>query len=129
MRRLIAAAALLALAGCGGSGKAATFEVKVDGSPFPVTLLRDGKTVVAENAQARLRYQLNGSGVQHSLTNVLSSDGDVYQVGTNEPGRTATVTVQATATGAAIDVSLHPADGIALVIDAFDTTPNEHFLG
>ena len=130
MRRLIAAVALLALAGCGGgSGKAATIQVKVDKTPFRITLLRDGKPVVAEDMDARLRYQLNGTGVQHSLTNLISSHGDVYRVATNEPGRTATVTVAATPTGARIDVAIQPASGIALVIDAFDTKPQEHFLG
>ena len=40
---------------------------------------------------------------------------------TTEPGRTATVTVATTATGAEIKVALHPATGIQLVYDAFDT--------
>ncbi len=129
MRRLIAVAALAALTGC-GSGKASDqVQIKVDQSPFRITIFQNGKLLVAEDSNARLRYQLNGTGEQHSLTNVISSKGDVYRVATNEPGRTATVTVAATPTGARIDVAVHPAAGIALVIDAFDTKPHEHFLG
>ena len=70
MRRLIAAAAVVALAGCGAGGGAQDrgLTIHVDKSPFRITLLKDGKTVVAEDAKARLRYQLAGTGDQHSLT-------------------------------------------------------------
>jgi alpha-D-xyloside xylohydrolase len=130
MRRLIAAAALLALAGCGSSSPPrGGIEVKVDRSPFRISILRDGATVVSEDAGARLRYQLTGSGIQHSLTKVVSASGDTYSVATDEPGRTATVTVVPRSDGAQIEVALHPARGVQQVYDAFSTTPGEHFLG
>ena len=119
MRRLIVAAALLALAGCGASGPRPGIAIRVDRNPFRISILRDGKTVVAEDLRARLRYQLAGSGIQHSLTKVVSSHGDAYTVATNEPGRTAAVTVVARADGARIEVALHPARGVQQVYDAF----------
>jgi len=129
MRRLIAAGALLALAGCGSGSAAGGVSVRVDRNPFRITILNDGKTVVAEDKVARLRYQLGSSGVQHTLTHVISSKGDVYEVATNEPGRSAIVTVTTTATGARIQLSLHPETGVQQVYDSFDTLPAEHFLG
>jgi alpha-D-xyloside xylohydrolase len=129
MRRLIVAAALLAIAGCGSGGPHAGIAVHVDGNPFRITVLNDGKAVVAEDEDARLRYQLAATGNQYSLTKVLSSKGSTYQVATSEPGRTATVTVAPTATGARVEVKLHPASGVQQVYDAFDAAPDEHFLG
>jgi len=92
MRRLIAVAALAALGGCGSTPAPHGISLKIDKSPFLVTVLDDGKTVVAEDGDARLRYQLASTGAVHELTNVTSSTGGVYQVATDEPGRTATVT-------------------------------------
>ncbi|HEX4520321.1 MAG TPA: TIM-barrel domain-containing protein [Gaiellaceae bacterium] len=132
LRPLILVAALAALAGCGGSHDAAPgITIHVDTSPFRISVLRDGKTVVTEDKDARLRYQLTSTGDQYFLTKVISHDGDTYRVATNEPGghRTATVKVTQTATGADIDLALHPATGIQQVYDAFDSAPNEHFLG
>ena len=66
---------------------------------------------------ARLRYQLAvDRRAVHTLTNVTSSKGDVYQVATDEPGRTATVTVAPTPTGARIELALHPATDIQQVL-------------
>ena len=129
MRRLIAAAALAAvLAGCGSSKPHSNLTVRVDQSPFRLTIMRSGRLVVAENATARLRYQLT-DGDQHSLTKVTSSHGDTYEVATDEPGRTATVTVDSTADGFDIGVQLEPATNVQDVFDAFTATPDEHFLG
>jgi alpha-D-xyloside xylohydrolase len=102
--------------------------VHVDRSPFRVSILRDGKTVVAEDSSARLRYQLH-SDRQYELTKVLSQAGNTYRVATDEPGRTATVTVTSTATGARLDVELHPSTGIQEIFDSFDSKPADHFLG
>jgi alpha-glucosidase (family GH31 glycosyl hydrolase) len=129
MRRLIAASALLLLlAGCGRTAQPG-LTVRIDRSSFRISVLRDGKTVVAEDPHARLRYQLTASGDQHFLGKVISSHGDIYQVATNEPGRTATVTVTPRADGVRIEMELHPAAGVQQVYDAFDTSPGEHFLG
>ena len=119
------------LAGCGGSHHPSRgISLRVDTNPFRITVLRDGKNVVAENEGARLRYQLAATGDQYFLTKVNSKHGDTYRVATNEPGgRTATVKVTQTATGADIDLALHPATGVQQVLDAFDSAPDEHFLG
>jgi alpha-D-xyloside xylohydrolase len=131
MRRLMAVAALAALGGCGSSAAPKGISLKIDKSPFRVTVLNDGKPVVAENENqgSRLRYQLASSGDLQILTNVTSSKGDVYQVATNEPGRTATAIVTRTATGARIHVVLHPATDVQEVYDSFDAAPADHFLG
>ena len=128
MRRLIAAAALgLLLAGCGSRHHG--LSVKVDTNPFRVTVLENGKTLVAEDKAARLRYQLRSSGEQYSLTKVISSAGNVYRVATSEPGRTATVTVTRRPSGFRIAMQLHPAADVQQVYDAFDTSGSDHFLG
>ncbi len=129
LRRLVPAAALLALVGCGSSSPPAGIAVHIDSNPFRISILHDGKTVVTEDEHARLRYQLTATGEQYFLTKVTSHQGDTYQVATNEPGRTATVSVMQTATGANVDLSLHPATGVQQVYDAFDSAPDEHFLG
>src|SRR5262249_37332029 len=110
MRRLIAVVALTAaVGGCGSSPAPHGFSLEIDRSPFRVSVLENGKTVVAENEDARLRYQLASTGAVHELTNVTSAKGSVYQVATDEAGRTATVTVATTATGARLQLVLHPA--------------------
>ena len=129
MRRLIAVAAVAALASCGSAPVPRGVSVHVDANPFRVTILRDGRAVVSEDSGARLRFEVAPANYEYSLTHVLSAHGDRYQVGTTEPGRTATVTVRPTTTGAAVTVALHPSANVTEVYDAFDTTPSEHFLG
>jgi alpha-D-xyloside xylohydrolase len=129
MRRLILFVAIVALGGCGSSPAPHGISLKIEKSPFRITVLNDGKPVVAEDKDARLRYELAGNGVVNKLTNVISSHGDVYQVATQEPGRTATVTVSTTKTGARIQLALHPTTGVLQVYDAFDTLPTDHFVG
>ncbi len=132
LRRLAASAALAAVAGCGAAHHPSqAISVQIDTNPFRITILRDGKTVVTEDEHARLRYQLASTGDQYFLTKVISKQGDVYRVATSEPGgrRTATVKVTQTATGADVDLTLHPGTGVQQVYDAFDAVPHEHFLG
>ena len=129
MRRLIAIAGVALLAGCGGGGTQSGLAVHVDTNPFRVTVVENGKTIVSEDKGARLRYQLISTGDQHTLTKVLKQRGDVYTVATDEAGRFATVTVQQTATGARIDLQLHPTTDVQQVYDAFDTSSHDHFLG
>jgi alpha-D-xyloside xylohydrolase len=121
------------LGGCGSTdapskGRAGV-ALEVESTPFAVSLTRAGKRVVGEVAGHRLRYRLHSNDREYALTNVLSRRGDVYRVATNEPGRTATVTVARTATGARIDVSLHPATDVQEIYDAFESHPGDHFLG
>jgi alpha-D-xyloside xylohydrolase len=131
MGRLIAAAAIaVALAGCGSSAHApAGLSIRADSSPFRLTLVQDGEVVVAQDEHARFRYQLRSSGEQRSLTNVTSSSGGVYQVATNEPGRTATVTVSRTRAGFHVSLRLHPETDVQQVYDAFGASQGDHFLG
>ena len=118
MRRLIFFAALAALGGCGSGSSMHGISIHVDSKPFLVTVLDNGKTVVSESKDGRLRYQLASTGEIHTLTNVTSSKGSVYQVATDEPGRTATVTVTRTPSGARIQLALHPTTDIQQVYDA-----------
>ena len=103
--------------------------VRVDEDPFRITVLRDGETVVTQDEDARLRYQLASSGEQHKLTKVTRRRrrqlGDsVYEVATDEPGRTATVTRAPDAAGRARLASrLHPETDVQQVYDAFDDRP------
>ncbi len=130
--RLVALVVLVLLAGCGSSHHDARgISLRIETNPFQIAILRDGKTVVTEDKHARLRYELASTGDQYFLTKVISKQGDTYQVATNEPGgnRTATVKVTQTATGAEIDLVLHPGTGVQQVYDAFDSAPTDHFLG
>jgi alpha-D-xyloside xylohydrolase len=129
MRRLIVFAAIAALGGCGSSPAPHGISLKIDKSPFRITVLDNGKPVVTEDENARLRFEHASTGVVHKLTSVISSHGNVYQVATEEPGRTATVTVSTTKTGARIQLAIHPATDIVQVLDAFDTSPADHFVG
>jgi alpha-D-xyloside xylohydrolase len=126
---LVITAAAAVAAGCASGGSGAGLSVHVERTPFRISVERNGKTVVAEDQDARLRYQLASNGLQHKLTNVISSHGDVYDVATDESGRTATVTVAPTKTGVRVAVQLHPATNVAMVFDAFDTGAGDHFLG
>jgi alpha-D-xyloside xylohydrolase len=131
MRRVTVAAAALvcALAACGSGSPEKGLSLKIETNPFRVTLLENGKTLVTEDKDARLRYQLRSTGDQFALTKVLSSHGNTYRIGTSEPGRTATVTVTRRASGYRVTMQLHPAAGVQQVYDAFDTAPSDHFLG
>src|SRR4051794_20368307 len=130
MRRLTGAAALACLlAACGSSGAQNGLSLKVDTNPFRLTLVQDGKTLVAEDKDARLRYQVRPSGDQFTLPKVLSSSGNVYRVATSEPGRTATVTLTRGSSGFHVAVRLRPDADVEQVYDAFDTAPGDHFLG
>jgi alpha-D-xyloside xylohydrolase len=129
MRGLTALAAVAVLAGCGSGSPHPGLAIKVDTNPFRLTVVRDGKVVVAENAGARLRYQLISSNDQHKLTRTTSSHGNVYEVATDEAGRTATVSVTHIRHGFHVSLQLHPAANVQQVYDAFDAQPDEHFLG
>jgi alpha-D-xyloside xylohydrolase len=119
-----------AVAGCGSAdGKESGLAIRVEEDPFRLTLLRDGEPVAAQAADGRLRYKLR-SGVQHRLTKVTSSDdGDVFEVATDEPGRTATVAVVPTGVGYRVSLRLHPETDVEQVYDAFEARADEHFLG
>jgi alpha-D-xyloside xylohydrolase len=130
MRGLTGGVALACLlVACGSSSPQPGLSLKVDTNPFRLTLAENGKTIVAEDKDARLRYQVRPSGNQFSLTKVLSSSGNVYQVATSEPGRTATVTLTRGTSGFHVAVRFHPDTNVEQVYDAFDTAQGDHFLG
>jgi alpha-D-xyloside xylohydrolase len=129
MRKLTALAAVLALTGCGGAAHRAGLSIQIDRDPFRVTVLENGKPIVRESLDGRLRYQLAGSGNQYALTKVISSHGNAYRVATTEAGRTATVVVARNAHGVRLSMQLHPAVNVQQVYDAFEAHAADHFLG
>ncbi len=126
---LAAGLALALLAGCGSGHAQPGIALHVAQNPFRLTVVDDGKTVVAEDATEALSYEVRGKAPVFTLTKVLSSADGVYRVATTEPGRTATVSVRRRNRGFSISVRLHPATGVAQILDAFDTKAGEHFLG
>jgi alpha-D-xyloside xylohydrolase len=129
MRRLTALAAVLAITGCGGGAHRSGLSIQIGRDPFRVTVLQNGKAVVSESLDGRLRYQLADSGNQFALTYVMSSHGDAYRVATTEAGRTAAVVVARDAHGVRLSMQLHPAANVQQVYDAFEAHAGDHFLG
>ena len=125
----VVAAACLPVFGAGCGSSQAGLRLEVQERPFKLTVVRDGKTVVAEDAAARLRYKLASNDAVHELTDVTSREGDVYEVATDEPGRTATVSVARKQHGFHVSVRVHPEADVAQVFDSFEARPNEHYLG
>lgn len=125
----VAVVLLVCLGGCGSSSVPAGVSVRVGRDPFLVTVRSGASTVVAEDAGARLGFEVGSTGARYWLTGVISVRGDRYRVATDEPGRTATVTVEPVGSGVRIDVGLHPAAGVLAVYDAFVSRPGAHFLG
>jgi alpha-D-xyloside xylohydrolase len=131
MRKLTAAVALaLVLTACGsGNAKTSGISARVDSNPFRISLVENGKTVVSEDKNARLRYEVAPSGDEYQLTKVISSRGDVYTVATSEHGRTATVVVQRRPNEVHVTIALHPSRDVEAVYDAYDAHADDHFLG
>ena len=117
------------LSGC-GSGGGVSPGLRIQHDPFAIAIVSHGRVLVSESS-ARLRYELASSGAIYSLTKVISSSdhGERYRVGTNEPGRTATVSVMPTEHGYRIDVELHPSRDVLELYDSFEVPTGVHFLG
>src|SRR5262249_49484314 len=89
----------------------------------------------------RLAYQVGGPDagtdpVFHRATNLLGTrqvpGGTAYTVATDEPGRSATVTVARTPQGVQVRWSLSPAGsaaGVTAMFEALTAGPAEHYLG
>ncbi|HXH96107.1 MAG TPA: TIM-barrel domain-containing protein [Gaiellaceae bacterium] len=114
----------------GGARAEAGIALRVQRAPFRLTLVSEGRTLARESARpTRLRYQLLSTGQQFTLTRVLSVRNGAYRVGTNEPGRTATVRIKRTRHGFRVVVRIEPGTDVQQVYDSFETNPGDHFLG
>ncbi|MCO5999916.1 TIM-barrel domain-containing protein [Actinoallomurus rhizosphaericola] len=118
---------------------------RVDAAPFGLTFLDHGRPVTAEAGGAvagpggRLSYQVGGSvtsqdgATYHRLTDLVSRrpirGGTAYTVATDEPARTATVTVTRTAQGVRVRWSFSPSSDVTAVFEALTAGGNEHYLG
>jgi alpha-glucosidase (family GH31 glycosyl hydrolase) len=120
----------------------------VSAAPFALTF-RHGHRVIAQEAPGnidgpggRLVYQAGGSAdsqagaTWHRVTDLMSTrriaGGDEYTVATDEPGRTATVRVVRTRSGARVQWQLTSSDRAAapvtVVLDALSARSTEHYL-
>jgi alpha-D-xyloside xylohydrolase len=126
---LIAAAALVATAVAPAAAEAITWSA--DPAPFRLTFT-DGDAVVARQApDGRMSYLAGGA--THHLTDLITSapvaGGTAYTVATDEPGRTATVTVTSTPQGARVHWALSDPADVTTMFEAFTAAPDEHYVG
>jgi alpha-D-xyloside xylohydrolase len=117
----------------------------VDPAPFQLTYTDGGHALTGEAAGGptgpggSLGYRVGGSdssdvgAAYHRLTDLVASRpvpaGTAYTVATDEPDRTATVTVTHTPEGLHVDWSFTPATGVTAVFEALTAGPDEHYLG
>jgi alpha-D-xyloside xylohydrolase len=136
VRRQIALAALLVLA-APAAASAHNLTWRADASPFRLTFLDGGRVLTGQVPGApgpgtRMSYRLSDGSV-HGLTALQSTtrdrDGARYAVATDEPGRTAVVTVTRGARALRIGWTLQPATGVSEVYEALAGSTGEHFLG
>jgi alpha-D-xyloside xylohydrolase len=109
----------------------------VEQAPFRL-LFREGGRILtsqatgAPGAGTRMTYTLQDGSV-HSLGALLAerpiAGGMAYEVGTDEPERTATVSVTRTARGVRVEWIVSPADGVVTIHEALAAGTTEHFLG
>ena len=135
---LAACFALLAGGAADGAQRAASAPTwTVTANPFRLVLggngtVRLGEAPTRGGPGGRLSYRV-ADGTYHTLTALESSTpvpgGTRYRVATDEPGRSATVSVRTTRTGLAVSLRLLPAQGVVTTFEAFTAKPSEHFLG
>lgn len=130
----------LLLVSCGGKGSAGGGSLgwKVAKAPFALEVTRGGKRLLTDatgpaGPGSRLSYTLE-DGSQHTLTSLIGSHpvqgGMQYRVGTDERGRTSTVTVTRTPRAVHVSWRLVPATGVTTVYSAFKSeAAREHFAG
>ncbi len=111
-----------------------------EAKPFRLQF-RSSDRVVAEeprvlkptpSAGSRLAYWLD-DGTVHRVTDLRAkravAGGTAYDVRTDEPGRTARVTVRKSSLGVRVSFEVLPAAGVAGIYEAFAARSGEHFLG
>ena len=136
-----AAATALAAAVAGATPRQATTAAGVSWNvapgPFRLSFADHGAPLAAEAETSggpggHLSYRL-ADGSFHALTTLLATSArrgvETYKVATDEPGRTATVRVEPTATGASVTFAPRPATGVVATFEAFTAVPGEHFAG
>ena len=137
--------ALLPLAPPGAQAAEPSTAWRVSAAPFGLTFLDHGRPVTAEaggtlaGPGGRLSYQVGGSATSqegatyHRLTDLVSRHavrgGTAYTVATDEPGRTATVTVTRTRQGVRVRWSFTPSGDVTAVFEALTAGGGEHYLG
>jgi alpha-D-xyloside xylohydrolase len=146
-RALSAGLAVLALLVFTPGSAAAAVDWQVQPSPFRLTFVSGGRTVTAQapadivGPGGRMAYRVGGTccattgSAVHHLTDLASSapvaGGTAYTVGTDEPGRTATVTVTRTAQGARVVWTMDSVDPAALPVTQLYETLSDtggHYL-
>ncbi|MEV4316084.1 glycoside hydrolase family 31 protein [Actinocrispum sp. NPDC049592] len=136
--RMVTAVALLALGVPAAAGATvAGLHWQVEHAPFRLQFLDGdreltGQTGAAAGPGGRMAYALR-DGTTHRLTNLLRTNHDrgstVYTVATDEPARTAQVTVRATPRRIRVEWRLTPALDVAQVYETLTGDDSEHFLG
>ena len=123
-----------------GAGKAAptpSLTWNVAATPIQISFSAHGVPLASESQLSggpggRLSYRV-ADGSFHTLTNLVAtqalSDGAQYQVATDEPGRTATVTLARIAGGVTVSLAFTPSAGITDTFESFAATDAEHYLG
>lgn len=111
---------------------------RVEPAPFRLSFQDGGKPLVAQangdtaGPGGRMSYTL-ADGTSHRLTDLVrgerTRDGVRYTVATDEPTRTATVTVSRTPRGLRVSWTFQPATGVTQVYEALTGDDSEHFLG
>jgi alpha-glucosidase (family GH31 glycosyl hydrolase) len=103
----------------------------VDPAPFRITFLNHGRPLLAQ-ADGRMAYAV-ADGSTHRVTDLVRTEhghgATTYVVATDEPGRTARVTLTSTPRGPRVAWQLEPATGVTQVHEAFTGNDAEHFLG
>lgn len=118
------------------------WQVQDRGQDFRLVFRQGGRTIAAQapgdtaGPGGRMAYQSDdgqGGTASHRLTTLTSTQqvagGTRYTVGTDESGRSATVTVTHTPQGAHVDWTFTPATGVTAVFEALSAGPAEHYLG
>jgi alpha-D-xyloside xylohydrolase len=104
---------------------------RADVAPFRLQYVH-GNRVLTGQASSRMTYLL-ADGAVHRVTDVLSqrqfARGTSYTVGTDEPDRTAHVTVLRTERGLRVSWTFSPSTGVVQVRESLTGDTTEHFLG
>ena len=133
---LTAAAAPLSASTGGGAQGLTGPGWRVQPSPFRILFSDGGRVVASERARSSsvgsVGYQVVG-GARHALGNLVGErrrgDSAEFTVATDEPGRTATVTIGGSAHDVEVGVAFGPGGGVKRVFESLQGPSGDHFLG